>query len=196
MPSQAVGFAEILVGGILATAGIGGHSIREVIAGQGGSIKPINGGAVASASPPGASPRTPGGVGVGGRGAVNPLPGWKRSRIDQGVDFWGGRKIVAPEGGTIVKTGAPGWPGGGGVLLHTISGDYVYFYEQLSPLVHAGEQVAAGQQIASGTPGGSIEVGLADAAGVPLAHSEYTEGKVTRWGKAFAHMLNLWGAPR
>ncbi len=201
MAGQALGFGELLAGGVLLTMGISGQSIRDVLKGKGGTVKPI---AVAAGGPAGSATASPG-EGAGGEAAPsaasraghsNPLPGWSRSRIDQGVDFYGGRKIVAPEAGTVVKTGAPGWPGEGGVLLKLAKGGYLFFYEQLTAVVHVGQQVTAGQQIASGTPGGSIEVGFADASGVPLAHSEYSEGVVTKFGKAAARWLTLIGAPR
>jgi murein DD-endopeptidase MepM/ murein hydrolase activator NlpD len=193
MASQAVGFAEVIAGGILLTAGIGGHSIREVLKGKGGSIKPLP--QPKSGAGPATVNASPGAAAAGG--TTNPLPGWSRSRVDQGVDFYGGRRIVAPESGTITKIGAPGWPEGGGVLLHTVSGKFIYFYEGLDAAVGAGTRVAAGQLIARGREGGSIEVGYADSNGVPLAHGEYSEdGIVTRWGKKFAQWLDLIGAPR
>jgi murein DD-endopeptidase MepM/ murein hydrolase activator NlpD len=112
------------------------------------------------------------------------------------VDFYGGRRIVAPEAATVVSTGASGWPEGGGVLLHLASGAYIYIYEGLDAVVKAGDKVAAGQLIGRGRQGGSIEVGYADASGVPLSHAEYFEGKVTKWGRKAAAWLNLTGAPR
>ena len=45
--------------------------------------------------------------------------------------------------------------------------------------MHAGERVSAGQQIATFVAGGSIEMGFADANGVPLSHAEYDEGNET-----------------
>jgi murein DD-endopeptidase MepM/ murein hydrolase activator NlpD len=193
--SQAVGFAEVIAGGILLTAGISGRSIRDVLAGKGGKIKPLVGSG-GSGGPAGSTAPASIHAGPGAAGVVNPLPGWSRSRIDQGVDFYGGRRIVAPESATVVSTGAPGWPEGGGVLLHLASGPYLYIYEGLDAAVKAGEKVAAGQLVARGRSGGSIEVGYADASGVPLSHSEYYEGKVTKWGRAVAGWLNLIGAPR
>jgi hypothetical protein len=95
--------------------------------------------------------------------------------------------------GEVLATGAPGWPGGGGVLLKLENGQIWYFYEQLTALVRPHQKVAAGTQIGSGTPGGSIEVGLANAAGVPLAHGEYTEGVVTKFGKKASAILHSWG---
>jgi murein DD-endopeptidase MepM/ murein hydrolase activator NlpD len=193
--SQAVGFAEALIGGILLTAGVAGSSLRDVLKGKGGKIKPL----AAAEAPAGSSGPVGGGslkVGPGAGRLVNPLPGWHRSRIDQGVDFYGGRRIVAPENAVVVSTGAVGWPEGGGVLLHTASGAYVYIYEGVTAAVKAGERVAAGQLIANGKPGGSIEVGFADSNGVPLSHAEYSEGLVTKWGKKAAQWLDLLGAPR
>ena len=197
MASQAVGFAEMMAGGLLLTMGITGDDVRTVISGKSGHIKPI----VAAGTSPavggkvGAGPEgAPGQAGASGR--ANPLPGWKRSRIDQGVDFYGGSRINAPEAATVAAVGAPGWPEGGGVLLHLAKGGYLYIYEGLKSLVNVGEKVQTGQQIASGIPGGSIEVGFADAQGVPLSHSEYFEGKVTKFGRAAARWLNLIGAPR
>lgn len=197
MASQAVGFAEVIAGGILLTAGVSGRSIREVIAGKGGKVNPLKASATAATvSPAGAEAGTPPGI-TGPVGALaNPLPGWSRSRIDQGVDFYGGRRIVAPEASTVVSTGAVGWPEGGGVLLHTAKGAYVFIYEGVDAVVKAGDRVAAGQLVATGRPGGSIEIGFADASGVPLSHAEYYEGKVTKWGKKMAAWLNLLGAPR
>jgi hypothetical protein len=55
--------------------------------------------------------------------------------------------------------------------------------------------VVAGQQIATFYPGSSIEIGFSDAAGAPLAHDTYTEGKVTSWGKKMDAFLSSVGAP-
>jgi murein DD-endopeptidase MepM/ murein hydrolase activator NlpD len=196
MPSQALGFAEVIAGGILLTAGIGGSSIRDVLKGKGGKIKPFLGASSGGGSSGGGS--SPASIHFNqNAGAIaNPLPGWSRSRIDQGVDFYGGRRILAPEAGTVVSTGAVGWPEGGGVLLHTVKGAYIYIYEGVDAIVKAGDRVTAGQEIATGRPGGSIEVGFANASGEPLSHTEYYEGKVTVWGRKAARWLNLLGAPR
>ena len=104
-------------------------------------------------------------------------------RIDQGVDFTGSGPIVAIGDAKILSTGAPGWPEDGGVLYQLLDGPLkgqeIYVYEGVDATVQAGQTVKAGQQVATFRPGGSIETGFADAAGVPLSHTEYFEGKVT-----------------
>ena len=55
--------------------------------------------------------------------------------------------------------------------------------------MHAGQHVSAGEQIGTFVPGGSIEMGFADAAGVPLSHAEYSEGVETLWGTEMASFL-------
>ena len=72
------------------------------------------------------------------------------------------------------------------------AGHIVYVYEGITPTVRPGEEVLAGQQIATFYPGSSIEIGWSDATGAPLSHSVYTEGMVTQWGKrmwSFLHSL-------
>ena len=59
--------------------------------------------------------------------------------------------------------------------------------------MQAGQTVKAGQQIATFRPGGSIETGFADAAGVPLSHTEYYEGKVTTYGLQMLSLLQAIG---
>jgi hypothetical protein len=134
-------------------------------------------------------------------GYVFPFLHYSWGRVDQGVDFTGSGAIVAIGNARILRTGAPGWPNGGagpvgqGVLYKLLdgpqAGQIVYVYEGLTPTVKAGQTVQAGQQIAKFYPGSSIEMGLADSAGVPLSHSTYTEGKVTTWG---THMKSFLAA--
>jgi hypothetical protein len=105
----------------------------------------------------------------------------------------------------ILRIGAPGWPNGGagpagqGVLYKLLDGprqgSIIYVYEGLRPTVQAGDEVVAGQQIATFYPGSSIEIGFSDAAGAPLAHDTYTEGKVTAWGRKMSDFLSSVGAP-
>jgi hypothetical protein len=76
------------------------------------------------------------------------------------------------------------------------AGQIVYVYEGVTPTVHAGDTVVAGQRIATFYPGSSIEIGFSDANGRPLAASVYTEGKVTEWGgKMKAFLSSLGGGP-
>lgn len=130
-------------------------------------------------------------------GYVYPFgPNATTGRIDQGQDFGGTGPIRAIGRAKIVRLGAPGWPGGNGVLYKLLEGPYagrhVFVYEGIKPSVRAGQIVAAGQTIGSLIPGSStgIEIGWADANGVPISHGEYTEGKETHGGKAMAKFLS------
>jgi murein DD-endopeptidase MepM/ murein hydrolase activator NlpD len=137
---------------------------------------------------------------------VNPFPHgeWERSRIDQGVDFVNNSassKVLAIGKGEVVAIGAPGWPAGGGVLYKLLDGphqgDYVYAYENVRPHVSVGDQISAGQTIATmlGTGYPWIELGFADSSGVPISHAEYTEGLETVSGKEMSKLLDSLGAP-
>ncbi|HEX7244927.1 MAG TPA: lytic murein transglycosylase [Solirubrobacterales bacterium] len=124
---------------------------------------------------------------------VSPFLSATEGRIDQGVDFTGTGPIVAVGDAKILAVGAPGWPEGGGVLYKLVSGEragqVIFVYEGVAATVHPGESVSAGEQIASFVPGGSIEIGFADADGVPLSHGEYNEGDETEWGREMASFL-------
>jgi murein DD-endopeptidase MepM/ murein hydrolase activator NlpD len=124
---------------------------------------------------------------------VSPFLSATTGRIDQGVDFTGTGPIAAVGDAEILATGAPGWPEGGGVLYKLLSGQragqVIFVYEGVQATVHAGQHVSAGEQIATFVPGGSIEMGFADAAGVPLSHAEYSEGVETVWGREMASFL-------
>jgi murein DD-endopeptidase MepM/ murein hydrolase activator NlpD len=128
---------------------------------------------------------------------VSPFLSAATGRIDQGVDFTGTGPIAAVGDAEILATGAPGWPEGGGVLYKLLSGQragqIIFVYEGVQATVHAGQHVSAGEQIATFVPGGSIEMGFADAAGVPLSHGEYSEGVETVWGREMASFLSSIG---
>jgi murein DD-endopeptidase MepM/ murein hydrolase activator NlpD len=128
---------------------------------------------------------------------VSPFLSATTGRIDQGVDFTGSGPIAAVGDAEILKVGAPGWPEGGGVLYKLLSGQragqIIYVNEGVEPTVHAGQHVSAGDQIATFVPGGSIEMGFADANGVPLSHAEYSEGVETESGKEMAAFLTSIG---
>jgi hypothetical protein len=118
-------------------------------------------------------------------------------RIDQGQDFGGTGSIRAIGNAVVTRIGAPGWPGGNGVLYRLLDGPqrgkYVFVNEGIQPTVRAGQRVKAGESIGKLIPGSKtgIEIGWANAQGVPLSHSEYTEGKETRYGKSMAHFLHF-----
>ncbi len=118
-------------------------------------------------------------------------------RIDQGVDFTGAGPIVAIGDAKILRVGAPGWPEGGGVLYQltsgSLAGQVIFVYEGVDATVQAGQTVKAGEQIATFRPGGSIEIGLADSAGVPLSHAVYSEGMVTESGVEMFSLLQARG---
>jgi murein DD-endopeptidase MepM/ murein hydrolase activator NlpD len=128
---------------------------------------------------------------------VSPFLSATTGRIDQGVDFTGTGPIVAVGDAEVLKTGAPGWPEGGGVLYKLLSGQragqVIFVYEGIEATVHAGQHVTAGEQIGNFVPGGSIEMGFADETGVPLSHGEYEEGEETAWGHKMAEFLNSIG---
>jgi hypothetical protein len=121
-------------------------------------------------------------------------------RVDQGVDFTGSGLITAIGEATILAIEAPGWPEGGGVLYRLLKGplegQQIYVYEGVEAEVQAGQTVKAGEQIAIFRPGGSIETGFANAAGVPLGHGEYDEGKITRYGLQMLSLLQRIGIGR
>ncbi len=118
-------------------------------------------------------------------------------RVDQGVDFTGAGPIGAIGEALILQTGAPGWPEEGGVLYELLNGpmkgSVIYLYEGVDATVQPGQRVSAGQEIATFRPGGSIETGLADSAGVPLSHTEYYEGRVTQSGLEMLSLLQALG---
>jgi murein DD-endopeptidase MepM/ murein hydrolase activator NlpD len=124
---------------------------------------------------------------------VSPFLSATTGRIDQGVDFTGTGPIAAVGDAVILATGAPGWPEGGGVLYKLLNGQragqIIFVYEGVKATVHPGQHVSAGEQIATFAPGGSIEMGFADANGVPLSHGEYSEGEETVWGREMASFL-------
>jgi murein DD-endopeptidase MepM/ murein hydrolase activator NlpD len=128
---------------------------------------------------------------------VSPFLSATTGRIDEGVDFTGTGPIAAVGDAEILHTCAPGWPEGGGVLYRLLSGqhagDVIYVYEGIEATVHAGQHVSAGTQIGNFVAGGSIEMGFADAAGVPLSHNEYQEGDETDWGQKMAAFLESIG---
>jgi len=142
---------------------------------------------------------------VSAAGYVNPFAHAQvnASRIDQGVDYGGSGPIDALGPGKVVMVSSTdtGWGNGDGWVSYQLTagkyaGDYVYVAEGITPTVHVGDVVAAGQQIGTFN-GHSIEIGFAadgqtDAA---LAHTVYAEGADTAAGRAMNDLLTSLGAP-
>lgn len=84
-------------------------------------------------------------------------------RIDMGVDYGGAGPLYALGNGTVANVSNSGWPGGTFLTIHLDdTGDYIYYAEDVNPLVSVGQRVTAGQHIADATGGASgIEVGWA-----------------------------------
>jgi len=139
---------------------------------------------------------------------VNPFRnsvGLVPERIDQGVDYSGNGPIEAIGNATIEFVGNLGWPGYSYIAYQLDdgpeAGQWIYIAEDIYPVagLHDGEQVRAGQPIATFEPGDDgIETGWAipdPAAPEPVAHGYYTEGDRTAAGQAFSDFLQSIGAP-
>ena len=105
----------------------------------------------------------------------NPVPGWHPTRVDQGVDgTLSGSGFVAPFEVRVVYAYAhsSGWDNGGYLavkILHgALAGQFLYIAEGIVPVVHAGEDVAAGARLCDRVTNpyngvfGNIEAGFAD----------------------------------
>ncbi|HWF74568.1 MAG TPA: peptidoglycan DD-metalloendopeptidase family protein [Solirubrobacteraceae bacterium] len=133
-------------------------------------------------------------------------------RIDQGVDYADNSAdpILALGDAVITYAGSdPGWSGAS--VNYTLAdgpyaGRYVYVSESVTPTVHVGEQVAAGQEIATfGEPNThGIETGWAAAPGLVVAkastlgqqsHAGDPGSNLTYCGNEFSALLAQLGAP-
>src|SRR5215831_10994669 len=72
-----------------------------------------------------------------------------------GVDYGGSGPLYALGSGVITSTRNSGWPGGAFIGLHLDSGQYVYYAEDITPHVHVGQRVSAGQLVGTATGGPS-----------------------------------------
>ncbi len=151
--------------------------------------------------------------GSGPSGYVNPLADAKVTpeRIDQGVDYSGSGPLNALGDGqiTYVGTSGTGWPGAFiefRLLNGADAGRYVYYAEDVTPVqgLHVGQQVSAGQKLATIYQGGSgIEVGWGANRGTETyaaAHGGWTSSDdsnnvATSAGKSFSALLSSLGAP-
>jgi hypothetical protein len=129
--------------------------------------------------------------------AVNPIgAGLRQERVDQGTDWGGSGPLYALDSGTIVNLYNSGWPGGTFLVLklnQAINGQqYVYYAEDITPLVKVGQKVSAGDHIANATGGPTgIEVGWATGPpyGQAAAHSQFTGANATSLGQDFLNVI-------
>jgi murein DD-endopeptidase MepM/ murein hydrolase activator NlpD len=141
--------------------------------------------------------------GVGAQAASayrNPFAGdtYTTGRTDMGVDMCltPGEPIRAIGYGTVVGI-IPNWFAGQPYIWYRLdygadAGRYVYIAEQIKPVVHVGQQVAAGQVLARfATKGTCIETGWGTASGWTLAQrtTGYHESERTPAGVSFARFL-------
>jgi hypothetical protein len=129
------------------------------------------------------------------------------SRVDMGVDYTGTGPIEAIGPGVVnAATTASGWPEGGWVSYRIgagpAKGRYVFVAEGITPTVHAGQKVRAGDEVAKFS-GSSIETGWASGVGYQaLAAALGQQNKAgdpgeypTAAGKSFNDLLTSLGAP-
>jgi hypothetical protein len=139
----------------------------------------------------------------------NPIgPGLTPERVDMGVDYGGTGPVYALGNGTITNVWNPGWPGGVfiGLQLSDGSGRYIYYAENISPAVQAGQAVTGGQLTGYAT-GGGIEVGWAAPPGTGQTMADLTgqdkaglaQGDAgdypTGYGANFSSLVSSLGGP-
>jgi hypothetical protein len=181
MANLVLSFAELLAGAVLLDAAVKGDSIANVIKGTATSHPLPGSTAAGTGSSSGAAVTSAGAVAPGSY--TNPLPGATTGRIDQGVDYTS-QHFVAPGASKILAADMSnaGWGGGGWIAAQLtdgpLAGAVYYIAEGISPLVHAGQTVAAGTALGRPVTNpyngivGNIEAGWANHAGTaPLAQS-------------------------
>jgi hypothetical protein len=132
-------------------------------------------------------PGTPGGPQqAGNAGYVNPLPGFKLSRTDMGVDASAapGTPIRAMGNAKILGI-QPNWYSGQPYLYYELldgprKGEVQFVAEQITPTVKPGQKVKVGQTIARYAPSGTgIEAGIGTRGGQTQAQAEGRTGDAT-----------------
>lgn len=168
MANLVLSFAELLAGAVLLDAAVKGDSIANVIQGKATS-HPLAGSSSGSAGTPAAG-GTPA-VAAAAGSYVNPVPGARTGRVDQGVDYaLGPGGFVAPGRSQIVSVGSGGGWGNeyvaGKLLDGPLAGSVWYIAEAAAkaPGIIEGAVVNAGQQIVpqGSSTGGAIEAGWAN----------------------------------
>ena len=139
----------------------------------------------------------------------NPIgPGLSSQRVDMGVDYGGMGPVYALGTGTITNVWNSGWPGGVfiGLRLSDGSGRYIYYAENISPAVQAGQAVTGGQLLGHAT-GAGIEVGWAAPPGTGQTMADLTgqdqaglaQGDPgyypTGYGVNFSNLISSLGGP-
>jgi murein DD-endopeptidase MepM/ murein hydrolase activator NlpD len=136
----------------------------------------------------------------------NPIgAGLSPERIDMGVDYGGSGPLYALGSGTIANLYNSGWPGGTFLTIHLDSGQYVYYAEDIQPLVNVGQKVTGGEHIANATGGSSgIEIGWAapPGTGETMAASAGQQSKSgdpgsvsTAFGQLMSELIASLGGP-
>lgn len=129
--------------------------------------------------------------------AVNPIgAGLTQGRVDQGVDYSGSGPLYALDSGTIVNLTNSGWPNNTFIVLklnQAINGQqYVYYAEDINPVVRVGQKVSAGQLIGNATGGSSgIEIGWANPnLGQAAAAGQFHGNNATALGQDFLNLIH------
>lgn len=142
----------------------------------------------------------------GTTGWVNPIgKGLSPERIDMGVDYGGKGPLFALGSGQVVNTHNSGWPGGTFLTIHLDSGQYIYYAEDVQPLVSVGQRVSAGQHIANATGGTSgVEIGWAAPPGTgetmaaslgQQSHTGDPGSRTTAFGELMSQVIAKLGGP-
>lgn len=187
MPDLPLHFGELLFGSIILKKGI------DDVKGGFASSSSSSGGTVTG---------TPTGGGIGG--GVLPVSGpnvqWERT--DQGIDAntgQAGDPIRAVTAGVV--TGIVNFYNGQPAVIVSSSGlpggaTGIYYAEGITPTVHVGQHVVAGQQIGTTTsqPTG-LEFGFwKGTSTLAQATTGYVEGEITAAGRLFHNWLGVPGA--
>lgn len=133
---------------------------------------------------------------------VDPLPGAVGSRLDQGIDGTGST-FLSPWAGKVVWStpSDPGWDGGGYVAIQSSQNpSFVYYVaEGITPIVHLGEEVTAGQRIAQPVSNpyngivGNFEAGRANPAAPQQPLAQVVSDPATMVLEFYHWLLDLGG---
>jgi hypothetical protein len=206
----------VLVVAAIASMAAGGHSTRASAPGRSAAVGPAHtaaGRATYSRAAALAALRRCGPV-ARSSGYVNPLSraAVRPERIDQGVDYAGTGTLTAigPARLTYVGTSGTGWPGSFieyELLAGPDAGCYVFYAEGVvpEPGLGAGQQIHAGQRLATIIPGYStgIELGWGVGTGTTTYAAQTTgwspdddaNNVATAAGKSFSALIASLGGP-